>query len=89
MKDILEDGDSNFEESFAPYQLLTRQIKNDPELPLELRKVLNQVNYEPQNLGFPVTDAASSKLFTDTNELQMKYMKAKWDHYLNSKISQF
>jgi hypothetical protein len=35
-----------------------------------------------------VVDAESSKLFTDTMDFQMKYMKAKWDHYVDSKLSQ-
>jgi len=43
---------------------------------------------EVQNLEFPVVDAESSKRYTDTMEFQMKYMQAKWDHYVDSKLSQ-
>jgi len=35
-----------------------------------------------------VTDARSSKYYTDTMDLKMKYLKAKWEHYLDTKLSQ-
>ena len=88
LSDVLDDGDEILDSSFSPYRQITRQIKDDPELPQELRRILNNPRVELQNLNFPVTDAQSSKYYTDTMELKMKYLKAKWEHYLDSKLSQ-
>lgn len=89
LSDILNDGDEMLDRSFSPYREFTRMVKDDPELPQELRRILNNPRQELQNMEFPVTDAESSKYFTDTMDFKMKYLKAKWQHYVDMKLSQF
>jgi hypothetical protein len=38
---------------------------------------------EEQNLMFPVSDASSSRYKTQIDEFQLKYFRAKWDHYID------
>lgn len=68
INDVLLDGDKIFGTSFTPYREFTKQIANDPDIPGEIRKIINQTRAEAQNQEFPVYDAASSKLYTDLNE---------------------
>jgi len=83
INDVLLDGDKIFGTSFTPYREFTREIANDPEIPGEIRKIINRTRAEAQNQEFPVYDAVTSKLYTDLNEFQMKYLKAKWAHYVD------
>ena len=57
LSDILNDGDEMLDRSFSPYREFTRMVKDDPELPQELRRILNNPRQELQNMEFPVTDA--------------------------------
>lgn len=41
IQDILEDGDPVLDRSFSPFRQISRQIKDDPELPQEIRRFLN------------------------------------------------
>lgn len=61
LSDILDDGDGVLDSSFSPFRQITRRIKDDPELPQELRRILNNPRVELQNLEFPISDAVSSK----------------------------
>ena len=42
---------------------------------------------ELQNLAMPVFNEQSSRDYIDQNEIQEKYFKAKWDHYVDKKLS--
>lgn len=50
--------------------------------------MLNQVDAEKQNLKFVVTDAKSSREKKAIDEIQIRYLRAKWDHYIDSKLAQ-
>lgn len=49
---------------------------------------MNRVRAEKQNLKFAVTDARSSRQKLGIDEIQLKYIRAKWDHYLDQKLAQ-
>lgn len=50
--------------------------------------MLNQVDAEKQNLNFVVTDAKSSREKKAIDDIQIRYLRAKWDHYIDSKLAQ-
>lgn len=62
---------------------------NDPELPQEVRKVISVVRAEQQYGNDQITNAQEAEEFEALDELQMSYLKAKWDHYVDNKLSQF
>jgi hypothetical protein len=84
---ILKDNDPNLHGSFTPYQTLLERMNDDPALPQEFRKLLNTPEAEKQNMRFAVYDAKSSKEKQQLDEVQIKYLRAKWDHYLDLKLS--
>ena len=82
--DILYDGDQMFGKSFTPWQHFTDEALADPNMPDEIRKCLSRPTSTTTDASFPVTDAKSSKEFSLLSELQMHYLKAKWDHHIDT-----
>jgi hypothetical protein len=48
---------------------LSEQLRDDLEMPLEFRKILNMAKPEKQNLEFVIADAESSKSYIGQNEV--------------------
>lgn len=67
---------------------MTEQLLDDPSLPQEFRKIMNIVRPENQNMKFVVDDARSSREKLGFDHIQIKYLRAKWDHYIDQKLSQ-
>lgn len=82
--DVLEDGDEMFGDSFQPWTTFAREAMHDPSLPEEIRKLLAQPRPERPSARAPIRNERESRLHSLLNELQMNYLKAKWDHHLES-----
>ncbi len=62
---LILENDDFFHESFTPFQkLVETHLAHDPSMPEEIRKMINVIKPEEQNLMFPVFDASSSRLKT-------------------------
>jgi len=48
--DLLFEGDDYLNETFSPFRYMARDVKDDPALPQEIRKIMNLVNPERQYL---------------------------------------
>ena len=90
--DILKDGDGEIdpilEGTFNPYERLSEEAKNNPNLAPELRKLLNKNEPEKQEVQNPITDEESARAYTDNLEVQNAYFQAKWQWYVDKKLSQ-
>jgi hypothetical protein len=56
-------------------------------IPTQLRKILNSTEPELQNLFNPIFDETSRKEYLDLNELKLRLFEAKWEWYLDKKMS--
>jgi len=56
-------------------------------IPTQLRKILNSIEPELQNLFNPIFDETSRKEYLDLNELKLRLFEAKWEWYLDKKMS--
>ena len=76
------------ESGFEPFSQLSEEAKNDPLIPTQLRKILNRIEPELQNLFNPIFDETSRQEYLDVNELKLRLFEAKWQWYLDKKMSQ-
>ena len=86
IKDELKDA--RLDEAFTPFQAIVDTMLHDEDLPQEVRKFFTQRKPEHQNIDRPVVDSESRQSYLDLNEFQMKYIRAKWDNYLDRKLEQ-
>ena len=56
-------------------------------MPTQLRKIINRVQPEMQNLFKPIFDETSRQEYVDENELKLRLFDAKWEWYLDQKMS--
>lgn len=80
--------DERLDEAFTPFQALVDKMVSDEDLPQEVRKFFSKPQPELQNLDRPIVDSQTRQNYMDLNELQMKYIRAKWDNYLDRKLEQ-
>lgn len=88
IQDVLNDGDVIFGDNFSPWSTFTRQAIHDESLPEEFRKMLAQPHTERLNMRMKSNDQESSTFASLLNEFQMSYLQAKWDHHVDTFLSQ-
>ena len=66
---VLMDGDEMFANGFSPWARFTESIKDDLEIPDEIRKGLNLPKAEMPSVASPITDAESSRQYTSMTDI--------------------
>jgi hypothetical protein len=89
--DIVKDKDGNIDPilgaNFDPYERLSEDAKNNPNLAPEVRKLLNQQEPELQAIENPIEDEEQAMNYVHDMEIKNAYFQAKWQWYVDKKLS--
>ena len=64
---------------FEPFSDFNEEKIQDPNLPGELRRIMNKKEPQMQNVYKPVFDEVSREAYIDDQELKMRLFEAKWN----------
>jgi hypothetical protein len=64
-------------------------IENSLNLPDEIRKLYNIQTPELQHFGIDINSETSSRDYENMNEVAIKYFRAKWEFYIQTKLDKF